>query len=82
MNAVDVVAFGFILTGVIGLLFVVYVVIYNKLLAQYHIHYEDMEGNHSYAVVNACSKYGAVKKAANTKYEMYRITGVVRYRGE
>lgn len=82
MNVADVIGFSFILVGLIGVSFVVYVVVGNKLRKNYFVHYENLAGVHGYVEVEACSRVGAVKKAALLEPEIYRITKVVRQVGE
>lgn len=70
MNPGSVVAFGFVLVGLIGLLFVGFVLIRDKLLKYYIVHYENLNGDHGYCIVKACGKNDAVKKLQirNMKY--------------
>lgn len=81
MNVADGIAFSFILVGTVGLLFVAFLRIHGKLLKHFYVHYENLDGNHSYVEVIACSRVGAVKKAALLHPEIYRITRVWRDRG-
>lgn len=78
MNSADVVGLISIFVGLVGLSFCCFVVVSNKLLKQYYVHWEDWDGNQSYSVVKAYSEDGAARKAYKSNSNACWIGKIVR----